>query len=100
MRRRAGRWRPGWRGSAPARRGPGRRPGARRAADRGLAVLEHYRATLGATDLRAGASTRSITLAEIGLRLALEDGTAAAALCWVERARAIGLLYRPARRSS
>src|SRR5664280_1084337 len=69
----------------------------RRAADRGLAVLEHYRATLGATDLRAGASTRSITLAEIGLRLALEDGTAAAALCWVERARAIGLLYRPVR---
>jgi len=87
----------GWQAEALLRLSAGDRGGARRAADRGLAVLEHYRATLGATDLRAGASTRSITLAEIGLRLALEDGTAAAALCWVERARAIGLLYRPVR---
>ena len=87
----------GWQADALLRLSAGDRAGARRAANRGLAVLEEYRATLGATDLRAGASTRSSALAEIGLRLELAEGAAAAALCWVERARAIGLLYRPVR---
>ncbi len=70
--------------------------GARRAAARGLALVEEYRASLGASDLRASASSRAAALARIGLSSALDDGRPATVLSWAERLRAAHLLRPPA----
>ena len=53
--------------------------------------------TLGATELRAHASGHGEELATLGLRLAVESGSAARVLAAAERRRAAGLLLRPAR---
>ncbi len=84
-----------WHATALLRLAEGDRPGAKRALSRGIAVVDEYRATLGATELRAHASGHGIDLARLGVRLALEDGRPAAVMRWAERARA-GALRRPA----
>jgi tetratricopeptide (TPR) repeat protein len=89
----------GWHAEALLREGAGDRTGALHAVARGLDVAEEHRATLGATDLRVGASNRVAALAAVGLRLAVEGGRPAAVLRWAERTRAIALLRPPVRPS-
>ena len=83
-----------WHATALLRLAEGNRPGAKRALARGIAVVDEYRATLGATELRAHASGHGIDLARSGIRLALEDARPAEVLRWAERSRA-GALRRP-----
>jgi tetratricopeptide (TPR) repeat protein len=75
----------------------GDRRGALDALRSGMTVLDEYRATLGATELRAHLSGHGTQLAALGLRLALEDARAAAVFEWSERWRAGALRNRPAR---
>ncbi|MEA2971548.1 MAG: hypothetical protein QOG82_6 [Actinomycetota bacterium] len=84
-----------WHATALLRLAEGDRSGAKRALARGIAVVDEYRATLGATELRAHASGHGIDLARLGVRLALDDGRSAEVLRWAERGRA-GALRRPA----
>ncbi|MEH3054710.1 MAG: CHAT domain-containing protein [Patulibacter minatonensis] len=68
--------------------------GAKAAALAGWRVLESYRATLGATELRAGALGHAVELADLGLGLAVTGGRPREALAWAERLRA-GVLTPP-----
>jgi hypothetical protein len=86
-----------WHAEALLRRASGNRRGAMIAARAGLRVLDEHRATLGATDLRAHASGQRVELAELGLRMAFEDGRAGTVLAWGEQGRASHLLLRPVR---
>ncbi len=86
-----------WHAAALLRLSQGDRRGANAAVAAGLRVLEAHRTTLGATELRAHASGHGEELATLGLRLAVESGTAARVLAAAERQRAAGLLLRPAR---
>jgi tetratricopeptide (TPR) repeat protein len=86
-----------WYAEALLRFSTGRRRGAARAVGAGLRILDEYRATFGATDLRAHVSGHRTELAELGLRLALQGGRARRVLVWVERGRASHLLSRPVR---
>lgn len=87
----------GWHAEAVRRALAGDRAGALRAAARGLAVVDQHRATLGATDLRAGASRRASALAAMGMELAADGGRPATVLRWAELTRAAALLHPPAR---
>jgi hypothetical protein len=69
--------------------------GVRRAAQHGLQLVEEYRDSLGATDLRALASRRLSALADLGLRSALRDGRPALVLKWADRSRAAHLRRPP-----
>ena len=71
--------------------------GAAGAARSGLRVLDEYRATLDATDLRAYAAGHRSELAALGLRIAITSGHAGRVLTWAEEGRARHLLSRPAR---
>jgi CHAT domain-containing protein len=75
----------------------GDRRGAVIATRAGLRILDEHRATLGATDLRAHASGQRVELAELGLRIAAEDGRPSRILAWAEQGRASHLLLRPVR---
>ena len=86
-----------WHAAALLRLSQGDRRGANAAVAAGLRALEQHRLTLGATELRAHASGHGEELATLGLRLALESGSAARVLAAAERRRAAGLLLRPAR---
>ncbi len=87
-----------WYAEALLRASSGRRPAAYSAIRTGLKVLDDHRAVLGATDVRAYAAGHRIELAELGLRLALEDGRPRRVFEWAERGRASELLLqRPAR---
>jgi hypothetical protein len=59
---------------------------ARRHIRSGLADLRRHRASLAATDARASVARHAADLAALGLRLAIDTGSAATALSWVERA--------------
>ena len=83
----------GWEALARLRLLEGNRRGALRAADAGLRVVERHRDALGATDLRAGASSQGVELACFGLRLASDVCDSWSVLRWGERWRA-GALYR------
>jgi tetratricopeptide (TPR) repeat protein len=85
-----------WHATALVRLARDDRPGAKHALRRGLAVVDDYRATLGATELRAGAAAHAEDLARLGLRLALADGRAWEVLRWAERWRAGTLRLAPA----
>jgi len=85
-----------WLAEAMLRRADGERRRAAAALRAGLRVAEEYRATLGATELRAHVSVHGGALARLGLRMAVEDGNARAVLSWAERGRASALLLRPA----
>jgi tetratricopeptide (TPR) repeat protein len=64
---------------------------ARRALVAGLGVIDRYRATLGATELRTGAAGHGSELTRLGTRLALADGRPGPLLGWAERGRARAL---------
>ena len=73
------------------------RRGAEAALRAGIRMVEIHRAALGATELRARASAHAARLADLGLRLAMDDGNAARVLAWAERWRASTLDVRPTR---
>lgn len=81
----------GWHATALLRLAEGDRAGARRAARRGLRVLDEHRDALGGVELRAGAARHGADLARLGLRLALQDRRAGHVLAWTEHARARSL---------
>lgn len=85
----------GWEALARMRLLEGNRQGALRGADAGLRVIERHRASIGAVDLRAGASSQGVELAALALRLALDRGEPWAVLRWAERWRAGALYQRP-----
>ena len=84
-----------WHAAALLRLSHGDRRGASAAVAAGLRALEAHRMTLGATELRAHASGHGEELATLGLRLAVESGSAARVLAAAERRRAAGLLLPP-----
>lgn len=86
-----------WHAAALVRLANGDRRAANAAIAAGLRALEAHRMTLGATELRAHASGHGEELATLGLRLAVESGSARQVLAAAERRRAAGLLRRPAR---
>lgn len=86
-----------WLAEALLRAAEGRRRGATSALRTGLRVVEEYRATLGATELRAHVSVHRGALARAGLRMALAERDARAAHFWAERGRANANLMRPVR---
>jgi CHAT domain-containing protein/tetratricopeptide (TPR) repeat protein len=86
-----------WLAEAMLRRADGDRRRTGAALRAGLRVLEQHRATLGATELRAHVSSHRDGLAQLGLRMAIEDGDPRAVLWWAERGRASALLLRPVR---
>jgi len=75
----------------------GNRSGAKRALGRGISVVDDYRASLGATELRVYAASHGAELARLGVRLALEDRRAVDVLRWAERWRAGALERRSVR---
>lgn len=87
----------GWHAAGLLRSTEGDRVGARRSLRAGLRLLEQFRATLGAQDLRASVSALSAGLARTGLRLGLEEGNPRQVLFWSEAARAAALTYPAAR---
>lgn len=86
-----------WLGLAMLREQEGSRRGAKAALKAGLRIVEDYRATLGATELRAHVSVHRGAIARMGTRLALEDGSPAAVHWWAERGRASAEPPRPLR---
>ena len=84
-----------WQAVAMLRLAHGDRGGARRAAERGMQLIEDYRDSLGATDLRALASRRLSALTDLGVRTALDGGRPALVLRWADRSRAAHLRYPP-----
>lgn len=80
--------------TALLRRESGDRRGARAALRSGWALLERHRATLGATELRAGASAHVAELVGIGLEMAIEDRRPREVLAWAERGRVGALTPR------
>ncbi|XVV00351.1 CHAT domain-containing protein [Actinosynnema sp. CA-248983] len=86
-----------WHAVALLRLADGDRRGADAALRAGVRVLDRFRASLGATELRAHASGHADELTGLGLRLAVEQGRPEAVLRWAERRRAWALRLRPAR---
>ncbi|HKB31919.1 MAG TPA: hypothetical protein VKD26_13930, partial [Streptosporangiaceae bacterium] len=64
---------------------------------RGSDLLEQYRVTLGASELRAQATARGAELAELAQRYALRSGRPRLLLGWSERWRATALAVPPVR---
>jgi tetratricopeptide (TPR) repeat protein len=87
-----------WLATALLRQDGGNVAGSSAAAARGLQILDDYRATMAATDLRARVSRLGIDLARLGLRNALDGGCPDEVLVWAERGRARHLLHPPALR--
>jgi tetratricopeptide (TPR) repeat protein len=87
-----------WHAVALLRLADGNRRGAESALRAGMRMLDRYRAALGASELRANASGHGAELAQLGLRLALQDGDARRVLSWAERWRAGSLRVLPAGR--
>jgi tetratricopeptide (TPR) repeat protein len=86
-----------WHAEALLRLADGDSHGALRALRAGLRVADEYRATLGATELRAHAGAVGVELAALGTSLALDSGRAAEVFAWVERWHAT-VLQPPAAR--
>jgi hypothetical protein len=84
-----------WHVEALLRLERGDRAGAQRALRTGLRLLEGYRETLGASDLRATASEIGVELAQLGLRIALAGTVADSMLAWADRLRASALRLPP-----
>jgi hypothetical protein len=84
-----------WHATALVRLAHDDRSGAKRALRRGLALVDGYRAELGATELRVGVAAHGEDLARLGLRLALGDGRPWEVLRWAERWRAGALRLPP-----
>jgi tetratricopeptide (TPR) repeat protein len=86
-----------WYAEALLRSSAGDTRGAGNAIRAGLRVLDRHRAVLGATDLRAYVAGHRTELAEVGLRLAIDDRRAHRVFEWAERGRASHLLQQPLR---
>lgn len=71
--------------------------GAERQLRRGLRLVDDFRGSLGAVELRATASAIGAQLAEQGLELALESGRPKKILDWAERTRGNALRLPPVR---
>jgi CHAT domain len=87
-----------WHVEALLRLDRGDRAGAQRAARTGLGLLEGYRETLGASDLRATASEIGVELAQLGLRIALAGANTDSTLAWADRLRGSALRLPPVTR--
>ncbi len=86
-----------WYAEALLRSSTSDRRGAASAIRAGLRVLDRHRAVLGATDLRAHVAGYGTELAEVGLRMAIDDGRPRGVFEWAERGRASHLLQQPLR---
>jgi CHAT domain len=84
-----------WHVIALIRLGEGDAAGAQQAARQGLRLLEHHRAALGASELRATASATGADLARLGLRIALERERPGALFEWAEALRGNALRLAP-----
>ena len=84
-----------WHVKALLRLDRGDHRGAQRALRTGLTLLEGYRETLGASDLRATASEIGVELAQLGLRTALASADTDSMLAWADRLRASALRLPP-----
>ena len=73
----------------------GDRAGALRALRTGLELLDGYRETLGASDLRATASEIGVELAQLGLRTALAGTDTGLVFAWADRLRGSALRLPP-----
>ncbi len=80
-----------WHAAALLRLAQGDVAGSKRALLRGVAVVDAYRATLGATELRANAASHGAELARLGVQLALAGGRPSELLRWADRCRASAL---------
>ena len=80
-----------WYGRALTRLHAGNRFGAKRALAAAVRVVDAYRDTFGAAELRANISAEGAHMAALGLRLSLADGDAREVLAWAERRRAATL---------
>jgi len=80
-----------WYGRALTRLHAGDRFGAKRALAAAVRVVDAYRDTFGAVELRANISAEGAHMAALGLRLSLADGDAREVLAWAERRRAATL---------
>lgn len=86
-----------WHAEALLRLGAGDRRGAATALGAGMDVLDRFRASLGASELRAQVSSAAGDLARLGTDLAMRSGNARSVLRWAERWRAGAMLAPPAR---
>lgn len=80
-----------WHAEALLRLERGHRRGALAALRQGLSVLDEYRASLGASELRVHSAAAAAELVTLGLGLALETRRPASVLAWAERFRATSL---------
>ncbi|RKT56583.1 CHAT domain-containing protein [Saccharothrix australiensis] len=87
----------GWYAEALRRDLVGNARGARSALRRGLRLLDEYRVSLGAAELRALSGAQGGALALEGLRSAVASGHAGRVLGWAESWRAGALRMTPAR---
>jgi tetratricopeptide (TPR) repeat protein len=86
-----------WYGEAVWRHAVGDRAGCQRAVNQGLARLDEHRSLVGASELQAASASHGIRLADLGLRVALDDGRPRAVLMAAERWRAGAVRRRPER---
>ena len=86
-----------WHAEALLRLAGDDRLGADAALATAIGVLDRFRASLGATELRAHVSSVGAEVADLGMTLALRSGRPASVLRWAERWRAGALLLPPAR---
>jgi CHAT domain len=84
-----------WHVEALIKQTEGDADGAQRAASQGRRVLEHHRAALGASELRATASEIGAELACVGLRIALGSDDLGALFAWAENLRGSALRLVP-----
>ncbi|WP_430379405.1 CHAT domain-containing protein [Streptomyces sp. B1-3] len=87
----------GWTAQALRARATGSNRGALAACRRGLQILDAYRTTLGASELRARATRRGSELAALGQQALLASGGPRRLLAWSERSRATTLSTPPTR---
>jgi tetratricopeptide (TPR) repeat protein len=87
----------GWLAYALRAEAAGQNASALTACRRGLDVLDQYRLTLGATELRARATARGGELAVLAQRISLRTGSTRRLLEWSERWRATTLAVPPVR---
>ncbi|MEU4805940.1 CHAT domain-containing protein [Actinosynnema sp. NPDC023587] len=87
----------GWYAEALRRDLAGNARGAQSALRRGLGLLDEYRVSLGAAELRALSGAQGKALALEGLRAAVASGHAGRVLSWAESWRAGAMRMTPAR---
>jgi tetratricopeptide (TPR) repeat protein len=87
----------GWLARALLSEAEGRDAAMLAACRRGLDLLDEYRVTLGATELRARVTSQGAELAELAQRSAARSGQARRLLVWSERWRATACAVPPVR---